>query len=405
MIYEGESGAIMEALSDILGELVEAWYMNDIPNWKHGTSRNIKKPVMTLNPDKYRGMFWEDTYDFNNDYGGVHNNSLVISHAAYLMWNGIDGNESKKLNEEQLAKLWYRAMLMMPQDCDFKQCRNLLELAANSMKLTPKQIKCIGEAFDQVGITKNIESPTVPNEYNISPECKLHVVRGDDNYYDNYSLEITSKNWLGQIDNNQFRRVISVKSGKPYELGLLEGNYVITISDNANPNTKETIEVHVKKMGGKKDIIIKMDFGFIPIKGTVSEVRMENGVETNFPITNAVVTIVSHADDTVVKTIEMVESEGFFETYLPVGNYTITAEADGYISSAFSFEVTEKESVYLPIRMEPGSYEETKPILTKNRVEEFWQYYMEDETVCHAELHYNSDGLIERVSYSGCDHT
>ena len=46
-----------------------------------------------------------------------------------------------------------------------------------------------------------------------------------------------------------------------------------------------------------------------------------------------------------------------------------------------------------------------EPHLTKNNMEEFRQYYMEDETICHAELHYNSNGLVERVSYSGCDHT
>ena len=359
MIYEGESGAIKEALSDIFGELVEAWYTNDEPNWEHGEDRNIQKPSATKKPSKYNGLYWGPTA-ISIDNGYVHKNSTVISHAAYLMWNGIDDTENKKINIDHLAKLWYRAMLMMPQDCDFYTCRKMVELAATSMELTQAQISCVSEAFDQVGITEE----NVTEKYNISTNCKLHVVGGDGNYYDNYTIEIKEKKFFDEIVKSGFRRTVSVSTAESYDLNLPEGKYVITLTDNADPAITEVFTVNVSEESEKTYLLIKLNFNRIPIKGTVSEVRMENGVETNVPITGAVVTIISHADDTVVKTIEMAKTDGFFEDYLPAGNYTITASAPGYIEQAVSFELKDEEK-YFSIQLQPEKSVEPQKLLTE----------------------------------------
>ena len=347
MIYEGESGAIKEALSDIFGELVEAWYTNDEPNWEHGEDRNIQKPSATKKPSKYNGLYWGPT-SISIDNGYVHKNSTVISHAAYLMWNGIDDTENKKINIEHLAKMWYRAMLMMPQDCDFYTCRKVVELAATSMELTQAQISCVSEAFDQVGITEE----NVTEKYNISTTCKLHVVAGDDEYYDNYTIEIKEKKFFDEIVKSGFRRTVSVSTAESYDLNLPEGKYVITLTDNADPAITEVFTVSVSEESKKNDLLIKLNFNRIPIKGTVSEVRMENGAEINVPITDVVVTIISHADDTMVKTIEMAKTDGFFEDYLPAGSYTITVSAPGYVEQAVSFELKDEEK-YLSIQLQP----------------------------------------------------
>lgn len=165
MNYSGESGAIMEGLSDIFAELAESWSeskiknKNVLPNWIFTEDRSIISPGDSGFPATYRGRNWKDTNNTSedNDFGGVHRNSTVISHAAYLMWNGIDGNERKRISTEDLAKLWYRAMLMMPSDCDFIECRTLVELAASTMNLTDLQKQCVCEAFDTVGILRASE--------------------------------------------------------------------------------------------------------------------------------------------------------------------------------------------------------------------------------------------------------
>lgn len=145
MVYQGESGALMEALSDIFGELVESWETKGNPNWLHNTNRSLISPESKKDPSYYHGKYWKDSSNVSqlNDYGGVHKNSTVISHAAYLMWNGIDGNDSKKIPQNDLAKIWYRAMLMMPSDCNFIECRKLVEQAVKSMDLRAEQIQCM----------------------------------------------------------------------------------------------------------------------------------------------------------------------------------------------------------------------------------------------------------------------
>ena len=165
MCYSSESGAIMEALSDIFGELVESYYYGYCDWLHHGNSRNIINPSLSTeagkaHPSVYLGTDWVDTSDpcIENDFGGVHINSTVISHAAYLMWlGGAFPNIDKQLSEKELAELWYRAMLMMPSDCNFVECRTLVELAASTMNLTDMQKQCVCEAFDAVGIPRASE--------------------------------------------------------------------------------------------------------------------------------------------------------------------------------------------------------------------------------------------------------
>lgn len=156
-IGDGENGALNEALSDIMGEMAEADCLNITPNW-YNRYRDFINPAMFCNPSRYiDDPYWQDTSNLKKDNGGVHNNSTVISRAAYLMWNGIDGNTAKKIDLDTLAELWYRAMLLMPSDCNFVECRTLVELAASTMNLTDMQKQCVCEAFDTVGIPRASE--------------------------------------------------------------------------------------------------------------------------------------------------------------------------------------------------------------------------------------------------------
>ena len=108
-----EIGAIVEGICDILGELYESTYGDC--NWTHD-DRIIFEPGLCLYPahvndiDLCRsasGGFCVGTRDGSGTVTDFsHAASTVISHSAYLMWNGIDGTESKRLSEQQLAELW-----------------------------------------------------------------------------------------------------------------------------------------------------------------------------------------------------------------------------------------------------------------------------------------------------------
>lgn len=152
-----ESAAINEGISDIYGVIYDAWHGNkDEPDWIMQASnielrRNLKDPYDSNNA----AYVSEKTVDGINEHGEKYYYSTIISHTAYLMWNGINGDETAKISLEDIVKLWYRAMNLMQSDCDFVQCREMVERSALAMNnLTKKQRECISEAFDQVGIQK-----------------------------------------------------------------------------------------------------------------------------------------------------------------------------------------------------------------------------------------------------------
>lgn len=161
MLYSGESGAIMEAYSDIFGELAEDYAKDGILNgdcdWIHG-SRNMIDPSVNNYPARYLDDNWKSTADTgsDSDYGNVHTNNTVISHAAYLMSSGVNGNA--RIDNKSLAVLWFNALNMLQRDSDFSQCRNAVELSARIMvknkELTEEQYKCVIAAFKQVGISR-----------------------------------------------------------------------------------------------------------------------------------------------------------------------------------------------------------------------------------------------------------
>lgn len=267
MIYQNESGAIMEALSDIFGELVQDYAddgtMNGRCDWKLH-SRNLADPHGSGNPAVYHGTGWKPTYtskdDINkkgNDRGHVHNNSTVISHAAYLMWKGIDGTNEKKLSTEQLAKLWYRAMLMMPSDCDFVTCRKMVELAAQSVNLTTEQIACVSEAFEAVGITIKTES----SDYIIGPGSTFVVLDASGQPYSSYSYQITgTRSAVSTLENGSYSRTVTVSDSDPQSLTLPEGDYSIRVIDHVDARQTVTFTVDYDIYAPAKEIVVATNF-------------------------------------------------------------------------------------------------------------------------------------------------
>lgn len=144
--YQGESGAVMEAYADIMGEIIQG-----DSNWKNDF-RNIANPSANKTPSFYKGAYWVDTSDVSkkNDHGGVHNNSTVLSHAAYLMnKNGIDMTE--------LAKIFYKSMSYYADadyyyevNINFSDFREAVVEA--SRQVNENNTDIVKAAFDKVGV-------------------------------------------------------------------------------------------------------------------------------------------------------------------------------------------------------------------------------------------------------------
>lgn len=257
MNYEGRSGAIMEGYSDIFGEIVEDYAdgkMNNNCDWIHG-NRNIKEPLKTKNPEVYEGKNWKTTEDkldkkgkSKNDHGHVHNNSTVISHTAYLMNIGIDGTESKKIDTETLAKIWYKALFVLQSDATFSQLRNAVELSARIMKengeLTEEQYSAVSQAFEAAGISNNVFTyfKTVKNDFNLlvlNPEGKKDL----EAKIKIYKHSKSDFSFLPEYDTEKMELVeetvfnsLSPDIGEHFKLD--DGIYIVEISDNLSDSNK-----------------------------------------------------------------------------------------------------------------------------------------------------------------------
>ena len=267
MVYQNESGALMEALSDLFGELAEDYVndgmLNGNCNWVHG-ERSLISPQDHGYPDTYQGEYWGETYTDEkdleveeNDHGHVHTNNTVISHAAYLMCD-VDGTHPEKLSPRELAKLWYRAMLMMPSDCDFQKCRTLVETAAQTMALRSEQIACIGEAFDKVGIRDDDQA----FDFVVGPGSALLVLDRNGAPYADYSCEITGTlSKRAGLGERSYAQSFPDNTADPLPLPDREGSYTAVITDKNDDTVSISFRLKVDPREEAQTIRIPTSFG------------------------------------------------------------------------------------------------------------------------------------------------
>ena len=169
LIYQNESGALNEAFSDIIGVSVEFFmadtgrHREEIADYVLGEDvikpngvRSLADPLSLNNPDHY-----SIRYQGGADYGGVHINSTIASHAFYL---AIEGGTNKTSgisvvgvgshNRWQIEQVFYRAFTMlMPADSTFSIARKTTIQSARDMFGAGHTVeRAIDEAWTAVGV-------------------------------------------------------------------------------------------------------------------------------------------------------------------------------------------------------------------------------------------------------------
>ena len=127
LIYEGESGALNESFSDMMGTAVEFFFQPAGSGPLHadylagedvvtpGGVRSLANPTLFGDPDHY-----SERYLGTQDNGGVHTNSGIPNHAYYLAIEGGTHRLSRVTvqgvgasNRDQIEKVFYRAFTQM----------------------------------------------------------------------------------------------------------------------------------------------------------------------------------------------------------------------------------------------------------------------------------------------------
>jgi hypothetical protein len=179
LIYQGQSGALNESMSDIFGEMVEArtygrndWLMAaELEPYGLGPMRSLSDPnsISTrFGPYPARMSQYVDTPD---DNGGVHINSSIINHAFYLLAEGLSG----AIGLDAAAQIFYRAnTVYLTPSAQFSDARELVIQSADDIfGPSSVQSRVTAEAFDAVEIFGDNPPPPPP---------------GDDEFEENDSL-------------------------------------------------------------------------------------------------------------------------------------------------------------------------------------------------------------------------
>jgi bacillolysin len=168
LIYQGESGALNESFSDIMGTSAEFFFQPPGPGalqadyllgediFRPGGLRSMSDPGSFGDPDHYSRR-----YTGREDNGGVHVNSGISNQAFYLAIEGGTNRTSGlsvqgvgAANREQMEKVFYRAFTqMLPSNATFAVARAATIQAARDLNgANSAAERAVTSAWTAVGV-------------------------------------------------------------------------------------------------------------------------------------------------------------------------------------------------------------------------------------------------------------
>lgn len=176
--YQGQSGALNEAVSDIFGVFIEHSLLPDpVNNWIMGErialgSTGIRDFKTPANGDQPGNM--SVFVNTQQDNGGVHINSGIVNNAAFLMTIGGTNPVSKTnvafgIGWEKSEALWYRANTKyFMTTTNFAQAAQGVMQAAKDIALTENEQNIVDCAWKATGVVQGTcatltdPNPTTP---------------------------------------------------------------------------------------------------------------------------------------------------------------------------------------------------------------------------------------------------
>jgi len=199
LVYQGESGAINEAFSDIFGTVLEHYARPANANWTVGedigmTMRNLANPNDYSKPDTYLGDFW---YTGTGDNGGVHYNLGVISYWFYLVSQGGSGtndiNNSYNVTGIGMAKAaniaFHLNTAYLPPDANHEITRFLaIQTAVDLYGPCTPEVAAVTNAMYAVGLgTPYVPQVVADFSASMTDACQAPFTVSFTNYSNNAS--------------------------------------------------------------------------------------------------------------------------------------------------------------------------------------------------------------------------
>ena len=175
LVYRGESGALNESFSDMMGNSSEYFAQTngldpEDPDWQIGEDvylpeddvagfRNMADPAEDDDPDHY-----SELYTGKQDNGGVHSNSGIPNHAYYLVVNGgknagearghdHTGPSVTALGLTDAERIFYTGFTSLPSTATMSQARQGTVAAATALYgAGSQQATSTSNAWEAVGV-------------------------------------------------------------------------------------------------------------------------------------------------------------------------------------------------------------------------------------------------------------
>ncbi|HCV52924.1 M4 family metallopeptidase [Exiguobacterium sp.] len=161
LVYQNESGAINEAVSDIMGTVAEYsvgsnfdWLVGEdiyTPGVSGDALRSMSNPAAYGDPDHY-----SKRYTGTQDNGGVHTNSGIVNKAAYLLGNGgtFYNVSVTGVGVPKLGAIYYRALTVyLTPNSNFSSLRAAVVQSAKDLYgSTSAEATAAAKSFDAVGV-------------------------------------------------------------------------------------------------------------------------------------------------------------------------------------------------------------------------------------------------------------
>ena len=234
--YMNDYGAINEAISDIHGNLCEKLAGDsEDTSWMLGEDgenpvRSMSEPNQYAQPDYVWDIYYREKVKeptITNDYGGVHSNSSLLSHVAYLLCT--EGG----MTPEEARAYWFAVDCAMVPGSDYPQLKVLLP-----WMLTVSGLDSYQEALNAAISATRLGVSGVPDVID-GDRALLTLNLPDTEVFNNgkWALNVFCVN-LGNLGNVIVRLVEDLSSGN------LEGypELIRTLAESANQEQTQTQE-------------------------------------------------------------------------------------------------------------------------------------------------------------------
>jgi Zn-dependent metalloprotease len=172
LIYENQSGALNEAYSDLFACMVDDddWTIGeDIFFTYSGFFRDLADPTKGIETGPTKMSEYQDLPNtYEGDWGGVHANMSIASHAGYLMSDGLENS----IGRDHTARIWYRALTTyLTSDSEFGDARvATVQAAEDFYGPNSTEVAVVRAAWDEVEVSDNTTTPPATAEITVSPK-------------------------------------------------------------------------------------------------------------------------------------------------------------------------------------------------------------------------------------------